>query len=119
MEERIRAITIGAPAYALRKRNIEDFEEKFLGILLALQKKLVAKGASPETIDEALLAKARTFDIARLNEWIKNHNRYYPIEANLAFSRSGYLVNGRPWFPEEPWTPERFVEKARSMRERA
>ena len=119
MEERIRALTIGPPAYAVRKRNIEDAEQRYLGILLTLQKALAANGKSPAEIEQALLAKAQAFDITRLNGWIENHNRYYPIEANLAFSRQGYLVNGRPWFPEEPWTPERFVEKALSLSNRS
>src|SRR5688572_31393541 len=46
MEERVRALTVGAPAYALRKRRIEDLEEKMTATLVTLHDTLVAKGHS-------------------------------------------------------------------------
>jgi hypothetical protein len=84
-------MTIGAPAYATRKKSIEDREE------------LVMK---------AMLDRAATFDLARLNTLIATHNRYYPIEANLSTDmRTGeYLVYGRPWLPTE-----RFVAQAKAV----
>jgi len=110
-EERIRALTIGAPAYAIRKRKIEDREEEMLKTLLDLHDKLAAKGLTPHAIKAAIDAKASTFDLAKLNALVETHNRYYPIEANLRidYKTGGYLVFGQPWSPEPLWTVERLL----------
>ena len=115
--ERIRALTIGAPAYATRKKSVEDLEERYVRTLVALHGSLVARGLDDGAIARALLDKAQTFDLKRLNALIATHNRYYPIEANLPIDpRSGeYLVYGRRWFPEEPFTPERLVDRAQAI----
>ncbi len=112
--ERIRALTIGTPAYALRKRSIEDLEARYLGILRALRIALVRKNAAEREVCQALLAKADTFDLVKLNTLITTHNRYYPIEANLPVDpRTGeYLLFGRPWLPEATWTAHRLVDHA-------
>jgi hypothetical protein len=119
VNDRIRAITIGAPAYATRKKSIEDHIERNLKTLVALHDKRVAAGhdGSDSATTRALLEKAATFNIARLNELITSHNLYYPIEASLPTDvRTGeYLVYGRPWRPDEPWTASRFVEEARRL----
>ncbi len=115
VNDRIRAMTIGAPAYATRKKTIEDREDRFVGVLVALHDTLVGKREHSEgELRRALLDRAATFDLGRLNTLIENHNRYYPIEANLPidFRTGGYLVYGRPWHPTEPWTPERLVVQA-------
>jgi hypothetical protein len=123
VNDRVRAIAIGAPAYATRKKSIEDREERFVAVLVALHDTLVARrarsGDAPdaELVTRAMLDRAATFDIARLNALIEAHNRYYPIEANLATDlRTGeYLVYGRRWMPTEPWTVERFVATAKAL----
>lgn len=122
--ERIRALTIGAPAYATRKKGIEDLEERLIRTLVALHDTLVARrdvrpvrSTEDAAILRALHDKAATFDIAKLNAMIETHNTYYPMEANLPMDpRTGeYLVYGRRWVPEEPWTAARFVERARAV----
>jgi hypothetical protein len=114
--ERIRAITIGAPAYATRKKHIEDLEERHVRTLVALHDALVAKSDRRDVaaVSAALLEKARTLDLKKMSSLITSHNRYYPIEANLPVDpRTGeYLVYGRRWEPEQPWTPARMVERA-------
>ena len=118
VNDRIRALTIGPPAYATRKKSIEDLVERYLTVLVALHDTRVAKLATDEeAMTRALLAKAATFDLARLNELIENHNLYYPIEASLPTDvRTGeYMVYGRPWLPDERWTTTRFVEEARRI----
>jgi hypothetical protein len=115
VNDRIRALTIGAPAYATRKKSIEDREERQVSVLVALHDTLVAKREHSESeLRRALLDRAAAFDLARLNALIDNHNRYYPIEANLPidFRTGGYLVYGRPWHPTQPWTAERLVAQA-------
>lgn len=114
VDERIRALTIGAPAYALRKRSIEDAERDLVAALVELHEALVTKGTAAEDVARALASKARSMDLRKLNAQIEAHNRYYPIEANLPIDpkTGGHLVYGRPWRPEEPWTAERLVERA-------
>lgn len=121
INERIRALTIGAPAYATRKKHIEDLEERYLRTLVALHDAQLAKRGGARSDDEEmtriLIERAATFDLKKMNALIVTHNRFYAIEANLPVDpRTGeYLVYGRRWMPEEPWTPARFVERARQV----
>jgi hypothetical protein len=117
VDERIRALTIGAPAYAVRKRKIEDAEDRWLDALVSLHDTLTAKGQHPDEIDDALRVKAASFDYAKHNMLVATHNRWYPIEANLRIDprTGGYLVAGRPWHEEPLATPERMLERARCL----
>lgn len=112
-DERIRALTIGAPAYAIRKRKIEDNEERWVETLVALREKLEAQGKTRSEIERALRDKAATFDYAKQNELVAIHNRWYPVEANLRIDprTHGYLVHGRPWYPETEFTPARILAR--------
>lgn len=113
VDERIRALTIGAPAFALRKRRIEDLEAMHVATLVELHDKLAAKGA-PD-IDTALEKRAAAIDLARMNELVKSHNRWYPVEANLPMDRHGnWIAYGRIWEPETPFTAERLLDAARA-----
>lgn len=112
--ERIRALTIGAPAYATRKKHIEDLEDRYASILRSLRNALVGRGLPEHEIRRALQDRAATLELKKLNTLITAHNRYYPLEANLAMDpRTGeYLVYGRRWEPTLAWTVERLVEAA-------
>lgn len=115
--ERIRALTIGVPSWAARKRKIEDDEERYASELVLLHDKLAAKQRTPAQIDEALAAAACAIDLTKSNALVASHNRYYPIEANLPMDRQtgGYLVYGNVWKPEEPMTAERILARARRL----
>jgi hypothetical protein len=119
VDERIRALTIGVPAYAARKRKIEDLEARFVTELVERHAKLVAKAKekSSQAIDRALDAAARALPLETLNRLVADHNRWYPIEANLPLDRISreYLVYGRPWRPESPYTAERLLELAHAV----
>jgi hypothetical protein len=80
LAERIRALE-GLPAHLRRKREIEDLVE-----LLSTRR---------------MKPGERMAMLARVNELIERHNRYYPIEANLAMDpRHGvFIENGVPWTP--------------------
>jgi hypothetical protein len=113
VEERIRALTIGVPAWSARKRRIEDQEEARVVELVELHGALVAKGKAPEVVERALVAAAAKLDLRALNTLVATHNRYYPIEANLPMDRNrNYVAYGRPWKPEEPFTAERLLAAA-------
>jgi hypothetical protein len=115
--DRIRALTIGAPAYATRKKDLEDLEAAHVRTLVALHDTLVARGWDPEAVARALQQKASTVDLKKLNALVASHNRYYPIEANLPVDpRTGeYLIYGRPWRPDRVWSASRLVDEARAM----
>lgn len=108
-EERIRALTIGAPAWSIRKRKIEDALDRFVEELLDLRDHLLARGAGDEEIERRLLEHARTLKLAPIQTLVEQHNRYYPIEANLPMSPSGYMVSGERWEPEPDVTAERLL----------
>jgi len=115
VDERIRALTIGVPAWAARKRKIEDDQQRLVAELVELHDTLSAKKRSADEIASALLAAATSLDLTKLNELVRSHNRYYPIEANLPMDRHGnYLAYGRPWRPEEPYSAVRLVAIARA-----
>jgi hypothetical protein len=90
VEERLRAYAQGVPGYIRRRRRIEDLEAKLLAKVAAAEAP-AALAASAEFVD----------DLARLNDLIDRHNRYYPIEANLPIDvRTARLVErGQPWRP--------------------
>ena len=101
VDERIRAIAIGAPAWATRKRKIEDSVERFVSQLVDLHDALAAK--EQHTLAEIfahLETAANGFDLPKLNGIVATHNRYYPIEANHPMDRHGYVAYCRPWRPE-------------------
>jgi hypothetical protein len=119
-EERMRALAIGAPAYAERKKRIEDADEAWHRTLVDLADSLFAAGAPEAEVLAKLRARAARFDFARINKLVATHNRYYPIEANLPMDRAGnYLLFGKPFQREEPFDVERVVFRAlASIRER-
>jgi hypothetical protein len=95
VEDRLRAYAQGPPGYMLRRRRIEDLEERLL-------QKLSAAEVPVEVASSAEVAA----DLALLNDLIDRHNRYYPIEAQLPIDvRTRRLVErGAPWRPLLPVT---------------
>jgi hypothetical protein len=112
MEERVRGAA-GPPAWSVRRRRIEDLEERLVTGLFAVWADAVAAhpGDRWAAVDELTVA-ARALDLAPLNTLIDRHNRYYPCESNLPMDpRTGaYLERGRPWRPTPPMTLEALVE---------
>lgn len=116
--ESIRALTIGVPSYAARKRRIEDMLEDLVERLHDALTKAGERGAAGSSPTErpwppeGALALAAALDLSKVNALVDAHNRYYPIEANLPVDpRTGaYLVKrGTPFEPEPTVTPERLV----------
>jgi hypothetical protein len=105
VEERVRALAAGLPAFAVRRRRIEDLEAAIGRSLDELE----AKTGMP--LDAAALPYAVRRDIERLNQLIDNHNRYYPIEARLPTDvRTGQLMDwGEPWIPMTPVSVEALI----------
>lgn len=119
VDERIRALTIGVPAWAARKRWIEDEEARLVKELVELHDRLLkkaraeARASDPDAVIVAVRAAAAALDLGKLNKRVAEHNRYYPVEANLPMNRHGrYLVYGKVWEPEEPYTGGRLFALA-------
>jgi hypothetical protein len=113
--ERIKGLH-GPPAYARRKRHIEDLEDAILAEIAELR--VEASKLFPdddEAIETEVLYHAREIDLAKINDLIERHNRYYPSEANLPMDpRTGALLErGAPWKPLARATIEAFVERSR------
>lgn len=106
-EDRVRSYG-EAPAYSRRLRGIEDTVDKTLGDLR-------------DALDVSMAAAHRVLgrvDFAKLNRTIAEHNRNYPMEANLPIDPE----TGRPrvrdglFEPMAPWTEERFLQAAEDLR---
>lgn len=94
-EERVRAVVAGPPAFVRRLRVIEDLEAAIVRLLVSGQHERQA-----------------SWLLERLNDLVSRHNRYYPVEANLAIdTRSGELLDrdGKRWKP----MPARSLEELR------
>ncbi len=106
--ERIRAIVSGPPAYMRRLRLIEDMEAQ---IMLDL-----ARAAEAAPKEAARLRRRVEPRLATLRNLVVDHNRYYPIEANLPMDlRSGVMLDrGAPWRPRPLPTIESLSPPARS-----
>lgn len=87
--ERVRALVAGPPAWAVRRRRIEDLEAKIVHALVE------------DGIDGEEWPTALERDHARLVELVASHNRWYPIEANLPIDplTSRWVDHGEPWRP--------------------
>jgi hypothetical protein len=108
-DDRVRALVSGPPAYLRRLRAIEDLE-------LWLARRLIegsATGAATDEMPPPIQAR-----LARLNELIARHNRFYSIEANLPIDlRSGEFIDrsGEKWRPLPFSSREALVGRARSL----
>jgi hypothetical protein len=112
-EERVRALAAGPPAWALRKRRIEDAIARYEALLREVRDALLVAGATAERIEAKMTERAKRFDLAKTNALIEAHNRYYPIEANLPIDpRTGGLLHlGKPWKKEPFVTVEVVVAR--------
>lgn len=114
LEERVRALGIGAPAWSRRKRAIEDFDDDAHDALVKVGHARLAQGASLDEVRRALVAKAERLDVEGVNRLVDDHNRWYPAEANLPMDlRTGaYLVLGVPFRAEPHRTRPDLVRRA-------
>ncbi len=97
--DRIRAVTAGAPAYVRRLREIEDLVVAIARALAQRRREAIGAGLDPEAHARA---RAPVRALARLEDLVSRHNRFYPIEANLPIDpRTGALRDrhGEPWRP--------------------
>jgi hypothetical protein len=111
LEDRVRAMAAGPPAYAVRKRRIEDALARYDRTLGDVRDALRMAGATDERVAQKVRERARRLDLAATNKLIDAHNRYYPIEANLPIDPASgeYLLLGEIWTMEPRVTVDSVV----------
>ena len=110
LDARVKAAA-GVPAYMRRKRRIEDLEEALRQALDEVYQEALAELGDEEKARAVLVESAQAMDLGLLNDLIDRHNRYYPIEANLAVDMhtGKFLLLGKEWVPETVKTWRDFV----------
>jgi hypothetical protein len=115
---RVRAAA-GPPAYAVRKRRIEDLEDE---LLAALREVLTTSPEVPLEIARRTFESDRSVSrrLGELTTLVAAHNRYYPVEANLPLDpKTGALLErGGPWKPLPTPCVELLVARAFETTER-
>jgi hypothetical protein len=111
-EARLRALVAGPPAFALRRRKMEDLEAMIVRAIGDHEAKTGAPlepSAAPRGIVHAFATLCRLVEI---------HNRYYPVEASLPIDVvTGKLMDrGNPWLPLPVPTLHGLSALARSAR---
>jgi hypothetical protein len=107
--DRVRA-AYGPPAYAVRRRRIEDLEAKIVAELRAL----IAAHPDPRALDVEVRRSDLARAIAQLNRLVDAHNECYPCEANLPLDpRTGEMLErGTPWRPMLRFTLDALIASA-------
>jgi hypothetical protein len=107
-DDRVRALVAGPPAYLRRLRAIEDLE-----LFLA---RIVTEGSAKAGSED--VAPTIEAGLARLNDLIARHNRFYPIEANLPIDlRTGEFIDrsGEKWLPLQVLSRRALIAQARNL----
>ncbi|MBI4329494.1 MAG: hypothetical protein HY685_06485 [Chloroflexi bacterium] len=104
VEEAVKGAVQGPPRYIRPLKQIEDLTDQALERLRLRWRQLAQElKERPEAFAEAWLAAARRERFSRINRLIDQHNRYYPIEADLPMDprTGGYRLRcGGTWKKE-------------------
>ena len=111
----------GLPRYMERARDIEQgIRRERIHLDRAYAALLEECGADRDEFARRWRARARTWSFDRLNQLIREHNEWYPIEANLPMdprTRDYVLIRGRSYRKREldaRWVLEQFPPAPRS-----
>jgi hypothetical protein len=112
-EERLRALVSGPPAFAVRRRRMEDLEASIVRAIADHEAKTGAP-LDPTAPPPPAIARA----LAALRRLVETHNRYYPVEASLPIDvATGELMDlGKHWEPLAVPTLESLSALSRSRR---
>jgi hypothetical protein len=103
----------GPLLYMRRLRQIEEGTRRHEQALAERRAELAAE-TPPAEVADAWRTEAETWDFTDVNHLIEQHNRWYPVEAQLPMDpRTGdyALVGGRPYIRrplDAAWILERF-----------
>lgn len=112
-EELLRAYTLGVPAFARRRRQMEALEQQILARLATLRAKLGDNPAAESLRRAGEDCVQVQGDLARLNDLVDRHNRFYPAEANLPMDpvKRIILEGGEPWRPLSRVTLDLLIDR--------
>lgn len=118
LAERARAAA-GLPPHLLRRRRIEDLEEALAGEAAEiLEDAEYHWGPGTSEAEIEFDKRVRDIDLRLVNDLIRRHNEYFPIEANLPIDvATGCLMHvGKKWEPLRAVTHDALILRARRMR---
>ncbi len=110
----------GPMLYMRRLRQIEEGTRRHEQALAERRQDLAAE-VPPAALADAWRAEAKTWDFADVNRLIGQHNRWYPVEAQLPMDpRTGdyALVGGQPYIRrplDAAWILERFPAPVQTL----
>lgn len=111
LEQKLRA-KMGPPSYAVRAKFMEEKIEELRRELEEQYAKIAQKlKYDPDRFARVWRAIIESLDLSDLNRLISEHNRFYPIEANLRDDpETGQIMIGNtPWKPQPLIKPERLL----------
>lgn len=111
--EKVAQAQMGAPPYAVRAKRVEDLVEQLEETLEQQWKEMAETFTDPDYFERVWKAIVETLELDKLNKLIKEHNTFYPIEANLTHDNETgkWLIGSTEWKPKKKVTPERLFEK--------
>jgi hypothetical protein len=112
LEKQVQA-KYGPPPYAVRGKQIEDLTEHLLDELRQQWVKVADNCRNhPQQFARIWRAVLDTLELDELNQLIREHNTYYPIEANLQPDpeTGRYMIGNTVWAPKKKITPESLAE---------
>jgi len=102
------------PAYMRRLKDIERELDRHRRMLDRTHRKLSESVQDPEAFAEQWRSRARGWNFDRVNELIRDHNEWYPVERNLPLdprTRDYVKIRGRSYRRTElgpEWVLEQF-----------
>jgi len=101
------------PRFMQRLRQIEDEVRRHSRNLEQAHTDLALSCPGPGAFEERWLATAHAWRFDRVNELIRQHNEYYPVERRLPINpRTGdYITTGGRPYRREPLGPDWVLER--------
>lgn len=105
---------MGPPAWIVRKRRIEDEEDRIRARARELWLGLAFSIDNPREFGARWRQELSTLSLAEVNRLIESHNKYYVAEANLPsnpVTRQIIDITGQPYQPWPLWSVDRLLEE--------
>ncbi len=113
LEQKVRA-SLGMPSYAVRAKMMEDKVDELIEDLSEQWVNLADQmRGDPERFKKVWTAIVETVELDDLNKLIKEHNTFYPIEANLKEDPETrqIMIGSTPWRPTKKISHQSLLDK--------
>ena len=111
------------PAYMRRLKDIERELDRHRRMLDRTHRRLSETVRDPDAFAEQWRSRARGWNFARVNELVRDHNEWYPVERNLPLdprTRDYVKIRGRSYRRAElgaDWVLDHYPPAPRPARE--